>query len=75
VARATYSGIKLTKGRFKATFANPTHSIRTVISGRIRGKRASGSIHRTAKFNSARKLDPNGRLVCRSDTSWSAKKR
>jgi hypothetical protein len=74
-ARATYNGIKLTKGRFSANFSNPTHSIRTTVKGSIRGRKASGSIHRTARFNAARKLDPNGRLVCTSQTSWSAKKR
>jgi hypothetical protein len=74
-ARATYNRIKLTKGRFSATFSNPNHSIRSTIKGSIRGRKASGSIRRTARFNAARKLDPNGRLVCTSQTRWSAKKR
>jgi hypothetical protein len=74
-AHATYRGLKISRGRFSAKFANPAGSLRTTITGTIRGKRASGSISRRATFNSARKLDPRGSLVCSSRTSWTARRR
>jgi hypothetical protein len=75
VAHATYRGLKISRGRFSAKFANPGGSLRTTITGAIRGKRASGSISRRATFNGARKLDPRGSLVCISHTSWTARRR
>ena len=75
VAHATYRGLKISRGRFSAKFANPGGSLRTTITGAIRGKSASGSISRRATFNGARKLDPRGSLVCSSRTSWTAHRR
>jgi hypothetical protein len=75
LAHATYRGLKISRGRFSAKFANPGGSLRTTITGVVRGKRASGSISRRATFNGARKLDPRGSLVCSSRTSWTARRR
>lgn len=75
VARATYRGLKISRGRFSAKFANPGGSLRTTITGTIRGTRASGSISRRATFSGARKLDPRGGLVCSSQTNWTARRR
>ena len=75
VARASYHSLKLKRGRFRSTFATPNRALTTAIVGTIRGRRASGTISRRATFNSARKLDPKGSLVCTSRTSWKATKR
>ncbi|GAC1434338.1 MAG: hypothetical protein NVSMB51_01260 [Solirubrobacteraceae bacterium] len=75
VARAGYRGLKLRNGRFNVKLANRNRSIRTTLTGTIRGKRASGTIYRRASVNSSRKLDPKGTLICTSTTTWKASKR
>jgi hypothetical protein len=72
VAHAKEGRIRVHRGRFDTTFANSARSLVTEISGTIQGRTASGRISRTARFNRARKLDPSGRLVCTSATTWSA---
>jgi hypothetical protein len=72
VAHGTEGKIRLRGGRFDTAFANSSRSLVTEIRGTIGGKTASGAITRKARFNSARRLDRAGRLVCTSATSWSA---
>jgi hypothetical protein len=75
VAKATYRTVKLRGARFSAAFAAHKRALRTTIKGSIRGGKASGTIKREARFNRARKLDRKGRLVCTSQTTWSAVRR
>ena len=73
VASATFLPMKLKRNRFNATFHNKPGSLRTTIKGSIRGRKASGTIRRRARFNTSRKLDPRGTLVCTSRIRFTAK--
>jgi len=74
VTRARFARIPRHGQRFSATFAASHGAVRTRISGRISGRRASGTIRRRATFNAARRLDPSGKLVCRSRVRWTARR-
>lgn len=68
-----YNHIPIRKGRFTATRHNRNRSLWARVTGKLSGKRASGKITRTARFNRAQKLNPKGSILCRSVTTWSAK--
>lgn len=72
VARATFARMPLHGKRFGATFATKNRAVRTTVTGNLKGSRATGRITRRATFNSHRRLDPAGKLVCRSNVRWSA---
>lgn len=74
VASATFGSMKLKRNRFNATFHNKPGSLRTTLKGSIRGRKASGTIRRRARFNAQRKLDPSGTLVCTANTRFTAKR-
>ncbi len=74
VARARFPKVRLSGHRFGGTFHNRGGSVRTVISGHMSGRRATGTIKRRATFNRARKLDPRGQLVCTSSTRFTARR-
>ena len=74
VASASFLPMKIKRNRFNATFHNTAGSLRTTIKGAIRGRRATGTIRRRARFNSSRKLDPRGTLVCSVRTRYTARR-
>lgn len=74
VASATLGSMKLKRNRFNATFHNKPGSLRTTLKGTIRGRKATGTIRRRARFNSQRKLDPAGSLICTVSTRFTARR-
>jgi hypothetical protein len=68
-----YNHIAIRKGRFAATRHNRGRSLWARVTGKLSGRRASGKITRTARFNRAQRLDPRGPILCKSVTTWSAK--
>ena len=73
VASATFAPMKIKRNRFKTTFHNKAGSLSTTITGVFRGRKATGTIRRRARFNTSRKLDPRGTLVCTVSTHYTAK--
>lgn len=74
VTSATFGSMRLKRNRFNATFHNASGSLRTTLKGSIRGRKASGTIRRRARFNTQRKLDPAGTLLCTATTRFTAKR-
>lgn len=74
VARAKFATITLKGQRFSAAFSNPPGSLKTTITGTIRGRRATGTIRRRATYSSGRKLARGGHLVCTSNSRFTAKR-
>ncbi len=67
--------IRLRGARFRGTFATKDGALRTTISGTFKGRRASGTIRRTARFDANRHLAPGGALRCTIRTRFTARHR
>lgn len=72
VTHATFRSLRIRRNRFSGAFANRQRSLATTIRGRFRGRTATGTIRRRARFNSARKLDRRGTLICEVKTRFTA---
>lgn len=75
VTHATFKFIKIRGGHFSAAFATKTRTLATTIKGSFKGRTASGTIRRRARFDKRRKLSRTGKLVCTVDTSFTARRR
>jgi hypothetical protein len=72
VTHASFGSVKIRGQRFSGAFALRSGTLATTIRGTFKGRTATGTIRRRARFDRHRKLAPKGKLTCTVNTRFTA---